>query len=148
MNIGKERQNLDEFTKNFHSLVGRIGREMSSSVCVVSKLPFFTSIESLPTPKTYPSLSSKPPLFSSITHRPRFQRPIRATAASMETDQSVGTSTTGNSSNPPMKLLFVEMGVGYDQHGFVYLAVLGYSYYIKINPYFLLVLFNLMKRFL
>ncbi|XWS12542.1 hypothetical protein CRYUN_Cryun37aG0098200 [Craigia yunnanensis] len=35
----------------------------------------------------------------------------------METDQSVGTSTTGNTSNPPMKLLFVEMGVGYDQHG-------------------------------
>ncbi|XP_022724684.1 uncharacterized protein LOC111281251 [Durio zibethinus] len=92
---------------------------MSICVCLVSKSPFFSSTESLSTPKTYPSLSSKPPLFSSIIRhppRPRFQRPIGATAA-METDQSVGTSTTGNTSNPLMKLLFVEMGVGYDQHG-------------------------------
>ncbi|XVF25667.1 hypothetical protein REPUB_Repub13aG0233300 [Reevesia pubescens] len=95
---------------------------MSICVCLVSKLPFLTSIESLSTLQTYPSLSLKPPLFSSIIIQPlppspRFQRPIRSTAAAMETDQSVGTTPTGNSSNPTMKLLFVEMGVGYDQHG-------------------------------
>ncbi|KAL9455937.1 hypothetical protein AB3S75_005214 [Citrus x aurantiifolia] len=39
-----------------------------------------------------------------------------ATAAAMEAEQSGGTATN-SISNPPMKLLFVEMGVGYDQHG-------------------------------
>ncbi|KAL4369766.1 hypothetical protein GQ457_05G028780 [Hibiscus cannabinus] len=88
---------------------------MSICFCSVSKLPSFT----LSTRKSYASLPSNPPLFSSIIHLPclpRLHRPIRATPA-MEADQSVGTGTAGNSSNPPMKLLFVEMGVGYDQHG-------------------------------
>ncbi|KAK0579742.1 hypothetical protein LWI29_030780 [Acer saccharum] len=34
----------------------------------------------------------------------------------MESEQSGGT-ITATSANPPMNLLFVEMGVGYDQHG-------------------------------
>ncbi|KAK1556863.1 hypothetical protein Q3G72_013606 [Acer saccharum] len=34
----------------------------------------------------------------------------------MESEQSGGTITP-TSANPPMNLLFVEMGVGYDQHG-------------------------------
>ncbi|TYH67209.1 hypothetical protein ES332_D06G172800v1 [Gossypium tomentosum] len=90
------------------------------SICFrwVSNLSSSTT-ETLSTCKTYGSLPLKPPLFSSIFHlppRPRFQLLIRATAA-METDQSAVTSTTANSTNPPMKLLFVEMGVGYDQHG-------------------------------
>ncbi|KAK8575182.1 hypothetical protein V6N13_033577 [Hibiscus sabdariffa] len=92
---------------------------MSICFCSVSKLLSFTSTQTLSTRKSYASLTSNPPLFSSIIHLPRLprlQRPIRATPA-MEADQSVGTGTAGNSSNPPMKLLFVEMGVGYDQHG-------------------------------
>lgn len=52
---------------------------------------------------------------------PRFCGQIKApaTAAGMEAEQSGGTATN-SISNPPMKLLFVEMGVGYDQHGSVY----------------------------
>ncbi|KAJ4703623.1 3R-hydroxymyristoyl-dehydratase-hydroxymyristoyl ACP dehydrase isoform 1 [Melia azedarach] len=64
--------------------------------------------------------SSEP--FVSLTNRsspqlfPRFCRQIRAAATAMEAEQS-GSTATNSSSNPPMKLLFVEMGVGYDQHG-------------------------------
>lgn len=50
---------------------------------------------------------------------PRFSRPIRATsvaASSMEIQQGSG-ADVNSSSTPAMKLLFVEMGVGYDQHG-------------------------------
>ncbi|GMJ14713.1 hypothetical protein like AT1G29040 [Hibiscus trionum] len=94
---------------------------MSICFCSVSKLFSFTSTQTLSTRKSHGSLSVKPPLFSptiELPRLPRLQRPIRATAA-MEADQSVGTTTAGagNTSNPPMKLLFVEMGVGYDQHG-------------------------------
>ncbi|KAL5841489.1 hypothetical protein ACOSQ3_012092 [Xanthoceras sorbifolium] len=53
---------------------------------------------------------------SSSIQPPRFCRPAKATTAPMEAEQS-GTTTTSSSSNPPMNLLFVEMGVGYDQHG-------------------------------
>ncbi|EOY28041.1 hypothetical protein QUC31_012821 [Theobroma cacao] len=89
------------------------------SICLVSKLPSFTSTGSVSfAPKTYPSLSSKSLLFPIIQPptRPRFQRPIIATAA-MAAEKSGGTSTASKTSNPAMKLLFVEMGVGYDQHG-------------------------------
>ena len=115
-------------------------------ICLVSKLPFFTSTEPLSFfPKTYPSLSSKPLFFSIIQPppHPRFQRPIRATAA-MEAEQSGGTTTTGNTLNPPMKLLFVEMGVGYDQHGFVFFALLGSLYYIT-KLLFFFCLFGLIR---
>lgn len=43
----------------------------------------------------------------------KISRPTRATTAPMEVERSEG--SIGSSS--PMKLLFVEMGVGYDQHG-------------------------------
>ncbi|XP_061363467.1 uncharacterized protein LOC133307062 [Gastrolobium bilobum] len=46
----------------------------------------------------------------------RVSRPTRATSAPMEVERSEGSSANSGSS-PPMKLLFVEMGVGYDQHG-------------------------------
>ncbi|KAI4306400.1 hypothetical protein L6164_029681 [Bauhinia variegata] len=47
----------------------------------------------------------------------RISRSIRATsAASMEVQPSKS-SASDSGSSPPMKLLFVEMGVGYDQHG-------------------------------
>ncbi|KAE8714993.1 3R-hydroxymyristoyl- dehydratase-hydroxymyristoyl ACP dehydrase isoform 3 [Hibiscus syriacus] len=77
---------------------------MSICFCSVSKLFSFTSTETLSTRKTYGSLPLKPPLFSSIIglpRIPRFQRPIRATTT-MEAGQSVGTSTAGNTSTPPM----------------------------------------------
>ncbi|OMO76272.1 hypothetical protein CCACVL1_15797 [Corchorus capsularis] len=89
------------------------------SICLVSKLQFLTSTENLSfTPKVKPSVSSKTSIFSVNQHspRPRFQRPIKATAA-METEQTANAATKSSTSNPPMKLLFVEMGVGYDQHG-------------------------------
>ncbi|KAK9936555.1 hypothetical protein M0R45_013391 [Rubus argutus] len=44
----------------------------------------------------------------------RFSRQIRASSTAMEAQQS---ETSGSAPAPPMKLLFVEMGVGYDQHG-------------------------------
>ncbi|GLU13787.1 hypothetical protein SLE2022_303980 [Rubroshorea leprosula] len=67
-------------------------------------------------PKTYSRRTSTSSSLLSIAQSPRFRRPIRA-AAAMEVDQA-GSSTTGDSaSSPAMKLLFVEMGVGYDQHG-------------------------------
>ncbi|OMO65331.1 hypothetical protein COLO4_31322 [Corchorus olitorius] len=89
------------------------------SICSVSKLQFLISTESLSfTPKTNPSVSSKSSVFFVNQHPPcpRFQRPIKATAA-METEQTANAATKSSTSNPPMKLLFVEMGVGYDQHG-------------------------------
>ncbi|XP_021907681.1 uncharacterized protein LOC110821994 [Carica papaya] len=51
-----------------------------------------------------------------ILQSPRFLRPISAATEAMETDQ-VGSITTSQDPNSTMKLLFVEMGVGYDQHG-------------------------------
>ncbi|XP_015873781.3 uncharacterized protein LOC107410807 [Ziziphus jujuba] len=51
---------------------------------------------------------------------PRFSRYISATSAAssaMEAEQSGPTDITTSGSTPLMKLLFVEMGVGYDQHG-------------------------------
>ncbi|XP_057948165.1 uncharacterized protein LOC131143813 [Malania oleifera] len=45
--------------------------------------------------------------------------PIRAASSAMESNPRGAASGTfvPNDSSPPMKLLFVEMGVGYDQHG-------------------------------
>ncbi|XP_034698186.1 uncharacterized protein LOC117923824 [Vitis riparia] len=48
------------------------------------------------------------------SHRISF--PIRAVTA-MEAEQSGGTASIESGSAQSMKLLFVEMGVGYDQHG-------------------------------
>ncbi|KAJ4846878.1 hypothetical protein Tsubulata_011885 [Turnera subulata] len=72
---------------------------------------------------SHPLNSSKP--FLSITNQPslqppRFSRQVKAAKltamASNQTGASAATTSTGES-NAPMKLLFVEMGVGYDQHG-------------------------------
>lgn len=52
------------------------------------------------------------------SHRISF--PIRAVTA-MEAEQSGGTASIESGSAQSMKLLFVEMGVGYDQHGCVFL---------------------------
>lgn len=54
----------------------------------------------------------------------RFPRHMRATSVAassgMETQQGGATAVdSGSTSAQPMKLLFVEMGVGYDQHGWV-----------------------------
>ncbi|GMY37574.1 hypothetical protein FCV25MIE_32817 [Fagus crenata] len=46
---------------------------------------------------------------------PRISRQLKAsTSAAMEAEQS---TTSSGGSSPPINLLFVEMGVGYDQHG-------------------------------
>lgn len=57
------------------------------------------------------------PFVSVITNRSfsRFPRYIIA-ASAMETQQG-GATDINSGSGPQMKLLFVEMGVGYDQHG-------------------------------
>ncbi|KAL2475210.1 hypothetical protein Adt_35946 [Abeliophyllum distichum] len=47
---------------------------------------------------------------------PPIRRPISVTAAAMASDQS-SVKTVDSVPNSSMKLLFVEMGVGYDQHG-------------------------------
>lgn len=51
---------------------------------------------------------------SSNLQRCQISHKTRATTAHMEVEQSEGSSDLSQ----PMKLLFVEMGVGYDQHGF------------------------------
>ncbi|OWM91142.1 uncharacterized protein LOC116204771 [Punica granatum] len=58
-----------------------------------------------------PFLSSK--VRSSPPSLPRISRPIKATRSTMEPGQAA----EARPSQPAMKLLFVEMGVGYDQHG-------------------------------
>lgn len=57
-------------------------------------------------------------LRSSFSAVPRFRFPVRALVV-MEAKQSTGDSAATSLADPPMKLLFVEMGVGYDQHGLV-----------------------------
>ncbi|GLT80071.1 hypothetical protein SLA2020_515320 [Shorea laevis] len=88
------------------------------TACLLPNFAVLTStqIRSL-TPKTYSRRASTSTSLLSIAQSPRFRPPSRA-AAAMEVDQAADNSTTGDSaSSPAMKLLFVEMGVGYDQHG-------------------------------
>lgn len=88
------------------------------TACLFLNLPLSSSSAAFTyhTNKNYPSLASHllltlTPNQSSL-RASRFLRQIKASSASMEAQQSeTGVST------PPMKLLFVEMGVGYDQHG-------------------------------
>ena len=63
-----------------------------------------------------PSISFRDP--SSKLQPFRIYRPTQATSAPMEVERSEG--STPNSAS--MKLLFVEMGVGYDQHGYCLLC--------------------------
>lgn len=80
----------------------------------------FSSRSSLP----HFSLQSPAPSSSSLA-RPRFHRPtIRAVSAARSELMADGAST-GSSSGPTMRLLFVEMGVGYDQHGSVLSTFVG-----------------------
>ncbi|PQQ03331.1 uncharacterized protein Pyn_29300 [Prunus yedoensis var. nudiflora] len=88
------------------------------TACLFLNLPFSSSSAAFTyhSNKNCPSLASH--LLLTLTpnqssfRAPRFSRQIKASSATMEAQQSeTGVST------PPMKLLFVEMGVGYDQHG-------------------------------
>ncbi|XP_015576916.2 uncharacterized protein LOC8259216 [Ricinus communis] len=74
--------------------------------------------QNLRTPDIYISANSTNPLLicanRSSLHPPRFSRQVIKATTVMESEQS-GTSV--DNTGGPMKLLFVEMGVGYDQHG-------------------------------
>ncbi|XP_075665806.1 uncharacterized protein LOC142635553 [Castanea sativa] len=96
----------------------------SNSSCLLLNFPF--QVRSL---TNYTSNNKNIP-FLRLTNpsslRFRLQAPPTpqsiATSAAMEADQSTTTTTTSTSTSssgscPPMNLLFVEMGVGYDQHG-------------------------------
>ncbi|GMN43580.1 hypothetical protein TIFTF001_012781 [Ficus carica] len=48
---------------------------------------------------------------------PRFSRRLRASPTSAMEAKHSQTTDISTATAPPMKLLFVEMGVGYDQHG-------------------------------
>lgn len=97
------------------------------SGCLVPSLAFTSSSSTLTlTLVPLPSLSNSTPsnlLPLPITARsylrpPRFSRHIRAMEA-IAAEHSGATDNQGVST-PLMKLLFVEMGVGYDQHGSVF----------------------------
>ncbi|KAJ6724917.1 50S RIBOSOMAL PROTEIN L34 [Salix viminalis] len=83
---------------------------------VVLKFPVFSITEFRPLdrqiPKNHPSNSVKTYLYLKT---PRFPRQLKARTTLMEAAQSG--SSVNTSTNASMKLLFVEMGVGYDQHG-------------------------------
>ncbi|KAL9346547.1 hypothetical protein Peur_061400 [Populus x canadensis] len=87
---------------------------MTASVLKFPLLFAFTEFRPLDRhiPKNHPSNSVKP---SISLKTPRFPRQVKARTTPMEAEQS-GTAVNP-SSNASMKLLFVEMGVGYDQHG-------------------------------
>ncbi|KAG6754945.1 hypothetical protein POTOM_040750 [Populus tomentosa] len=87
---------------------------MTASVLKLPLLLAFTEFRPLDRhiPKNHPSNSVKPSL---SLKTPRFPRQVKARTTPMEAEQS-GTAVNP-SSNASMKLLFVEMGVGYDQHG-------------------------------
>lgn len=95
--------------------------------CPIQNLPLssrFTAYQSviLHASKIYPSNS--PTSFLSFINRsslqvPRFSRLWKSKITAMETQQSGTAVFSSDSSSAPMKLLFVEMGVGYDQHGCV-----------------------------
>ncbi|XP_057748300.1 uncharacterized protein LOC130967459 [Arachis stenosperma] len=83
---------IPSFTKNPFPLAD-FGRRNHFSRCFPASLPF-------------PNPSSKLPPF-------RVSRTIQAKSAHMEVERTQGFESNSAS----MKLLFVEMGVGYDQHG-------------------------------
>uniref|UniRef100_A0A6N2KP65 Uncharacterized protein n=1 Tax=Salix viminalis TaxID=40686 RepID=A0A6N2KP65_SALVM len=84
---------------------------------IVLKFPVFSITEFRPLdrqiPKNHPSNSVKTYLYLKT---PRFPRQLKARTTLMEAAQSG--SSVNTSTNASMKLLFVEMGVGYDQHGY------------------------------
>ncbi|KAB2601315.1 hypothetical protein D8674_002320 [Pyrus ussuriensis x Pyrus communis] len=90
------------------------------TACFFLNLPLSSSSSTaFASHSNYQSPSSFPPLLTLISTQfshlrtPRFSRQIRAASAAMEATQQGETTASAS----PMKLLFVEMGVGYDQHG-------------------------------
>lgn len=73
----------------------------------------FASHKNYQSPASFPPLLTLIPTQLSHLRTPRFSRQIRAASAAMEATQQGETTDSAS----PMKLLFVEMGVGYDQHG-------------------------------
>ena len=70
---------------------------------------------------------------SSLQLQPsRVSPQAKATSAAMEVSEEIATTSD---SSPPIKLLFVEMGVGYDQHGCV-LRALWLSFPHSVNFFF------------
>ncbi|CAK9321098.1 unnamed protein product [Citrullus colocynthis] len=99
------------------SLFTHLATQMTGSIVLNLQFPSVTDFRF----RSYTlsnHLSSSAHLICSLT-RPRISRLVKVTAAaSMEVEQEQGgKSEPVGSIVPPMKLLFVEMGVGYDQHG-------------------------------
>ncbi|KAM4100872.1 hypothetical protein ACB094_05G100500 [Castanea mollissima] len=94
----------------------------SNSSCLLINFPF--QVRSLTNytsnNKNFPFLRLTNPSSLRLRLQPPPTPQSIATSAAMEADQSTTTTSTSTSSSgscPPMNLLFVEMGVGYDQHG-------------------------------
>ncbi|XP_023544561.1 uncharacterized protein LOC111804102 [Cucurbita pepo subsp. pepo] len=88
---------------------------MTGSIVLNLQFPRVTDLRFRSYPLSNRHSSSSAHLICSPT-RPRISRLVKVTAASsMEVEQGGKSAPVG--STPPMKLLFVEMGVGYDQHG-------------------------------
>ena len=111
-----------------------IGKEMTSnSCCLLLNFPF--QVRSLTNytsnNKNFPFLRLTNPSSLRLQPPPISAPQSKTTSAAMEADQSTtantSTSTSSSGSCPPMNLLFVEMGVGYDQHGYVLRAHLAFS---------------------
>lgn len=102
---------MGDILEVFHVI---LATDMTASVLKFPLLLAFTEFRPLDRhiPKNHPSNSVKPSL---SLKTPRFPRQVKARTTPMEAEQS-GTAVNP-SSNASMKLLFVEMGVGYDQHG-------------------------------
>jgi hypothetical protein len=88
---------------------------ISGSIHICAELRLRQSPSCLTISSSRPKfLSSRSKQFS-LDHFPQISRPIKVIARSaMETTAE---TITGGVPNNTMKLLFVEMGVGYDQHG-------------------------------
>ncbi|XP_050225042.1 uncharacterized protein LOC126674608 [Mercurialis annua] len=85
-----------------------------------TKLPLHTSITehhfpNLGIPKLYQSSSTNPN--SSPQQPPRFSRHLKIKAITKPIAMEPEKVEASADNSGPMKLLFVEMGVGYDQHG-------------------------------
>lgn len=89
---------------------------MTGSILLNLPFPLLTDLRSRSYLPSDHHSSSSTHLICSLT-RPRFSRLLKVTAASSMEVEEGGKSAPVSSTTPPMKLLFVEMGVGYDQHG-------------------------------
>uniref|UniRef100_A0A7N0RFZ2 Uncharacterized protein n=1 Tax=Kalanchoe fedtschenkoi TaxID=63787 RepID=A0A7N0RFZ2_KALFE len=92
---------------------------MIETVCCENPL-FASKLRFHPDPVSKHSCASQSPHLSLRHHlSARVNRvratPVRAALSAMEGEKA--SAEAGSGSGQPMKLLFVEMGVGYDQHG-------------------------------